>query len=104
MRNYEIACIADPDLDEQALNALEEKVKGWVEASGGKTLKVDHWGKRRLAYSIKKRNDGVYVFLQVEMPSQAGATIERNLRLTEQVLRFMITAQEQVEQVAEQHP
>lgn len=94
MRNYELAYIADPDLDENALTALEEKIKGWVEAAGGSVVKVDRWGKRRLAYTIKKRHDGHYVFVQTTLPPQAGAEIERNLRLTEQVLRFMITLQE----------
>jgi small subunit ribosomal protein S6 len=94
MRNYEIAYIADPDLDETSLTALDEKIKGWVEAAGGSVVKVDRWGKRRLAYTIKKRRDGHYVFVQVALPSQAGAVVERNLRLTEQILRFMITLQE----------
>ncbi len=66
-----------------------------IETAGGKSLKVDRWGKRRMAYPIKKRHDGVYVFIQAEMPPQAGATLERNLRLTEQVLRFLLTAQDQ---------
>jgi len=94
VRNYEIAYIADPDLDENSLTALEEKVKGWIEAAGGSVTKVDRWGKRRLAYTIKKRHDGHYVFVQAAMPSAAGADVERNLRLTEQVVRFMITLQE----------
>jgi small subunit ribosomal protein S6 len=91
MRNYELAYIADPDLDEPSLTALEEKVKGWIEAAGGKAVNVDRWGKRRMAYSIKKRNDGVYTFIQAELPPQAGATLDRSLRLSEQILRFMIT-------------
>jgi small subunit ribosomal protein S6 len=94
VRNYEIAYIADPDLDESSLTALEEKVKGWIEAAGGSVTKVDRWGKRRLAYTIKKRHDGHYVLVQAAMPNAAGAELERNLRLTEQVLRFMITLQE----------
>ena len=95
MRNYELAYIADPDLDENSLTALEEKVKGWIESAGGSVVKVDRWGKRRLAYTIKKRHDGQYVFVQAAMPNEAGAVVERNLRLTEQVLRFMITLQEE---------
>ncbi|MCJ7676764.1 MAG: 30S ribosomal protein S6 [Anaerolineales bacterium] len=94
MRNYELVYIADPDLDENALTALEEKIKGWVEAAGGSIVKVDRWGKRRLAYTIKKRRDGHYVFVDVVLPPQAGTVVERNLRLTEQILRFMITLQE----------
>jgi small subunit ribosomal protein S6 len=94
MRNYELAYIADPELDEQALTALEEKVVGWIEAAGGKIVKTDRWGKRRMAYAIKKRHDGIYYILSVEMPPQAGTAIERDMRLNEQILRFMITSAE----------
>lgn len=94
MRNYELAYIAHPELDDEALQALEQRVTGWIEAAGGKPGKVDRWGKRRLAYSIQKQTDGHYVFVQVNMPPQAGSLIERDLRLSEQILRFMITSQE----------
>jgi len=97
VRNYEVAFIADPDLDEEGLTALEERVKSWVEAGQGKTIKVDRWGKRRFAYPIARRNEGYYVFIQTEMPPAAGLAIERDLRLTEQVLRFLITQQEGME-------
>jgi small subunit ribosomal protein S6 len=94
VRNYELAYIADPELDEQALTDLEAKVKGWIEAAGGKALEVDRWGKRRLAYPIKKKTDGFYYFIHTELPAQAGATLERDLRLNEHILRYMITLQE----------
>lgn len=94
MRNYELAYIADPDLDEQSLSTLEEKVRGWVEAAGGVIAKVDRWGKRRLAYPIKKRSDGVYTIISAQLPPKASVPLERDLRLSEQILRFMITLQE----------
>lgn len=94
MRNYEIAYIADPDLDEQGLTALEDKVKGWLEAAGAKISKVDHWGKRRMAYEIDDHHDGVYTFVYAEMPPSAGVDVERDLRLSEQVLRYMIILQD----------
>ncbi|MEJ2552155.1 MAG: 30S ribosomal protein S6 [Anaerolineales bacterium] len=94
MRNYELAYIAHPELDETELKALEERVTGWVDAAGGKIVKVDRWGKRRLAYAIAKQNDGHYFIIDVEMPPEAGVVIERDLRLSEQILRFMITLQD----------
>ena len=93
MRNYEVAYIADPDLDEQALAALDERVAGWITAAGGSLIQVDRWGKRRMAYPIKKRLDGVYVFIQASLPPSATLEVERELRLQESILRFMITAQ-----------
>jgi small subunit ribosomal protein S6 len=94
MRNYELAYIADPELDEDGRNELETKVKSWIEAAGGKVLKVDRWDKRRLAYPIKKHQDGYYYFVQAEMQPESGHAIERDLRINEQILRFMIVAKE----------
>jgi small subunit ribosomal protein S6 len=92
MRNYEVAYIADPDLDEASQAALDERVAGWVAAAGGQTLQVDRWGKRRMAYPIKKRLDGVYVFVKAQLPPRATLDVERELRLQESILRFLITA------------
>ncbi|NIS82137.1 MAG: 30S ribosomal protein S6 [Anaerolineales bacterium] len=94
MRNYELAYIAHPELDDEALAALEEKVSGWIEAAGGKLGKIDRWGKRRLAYPISKQTDGYYFIMNLEMPPQAGTVVERDIRLNEQILRYMITHQE----------
>jgi small subunit ribosomal protein S6 len=93
MRNYEVAYITDPDLDEAAQAALDERVAGWIKAAGGETVQVDRWGKRRMAYPIKKRQDGVYVFVKARLPSTATLDLERELRLQESILRFMITSQ-----------
>jgi small subunit ribosomal protein S6 len=96
MRNYELAYIIDSEIDEQSVAAVEERVKGWIEAAGGTIKNVDSWGKRRLAYPIQNRNEGFYYFVQIEMPPQAGVLLERDLRLSEQILRFMISVQEPV--------
>ena len=93
MRNYEVAYIADPDLDEAAQAALDERVAGWITAAGGQTIQVDRWGKRRMVYPIKKRLDGVYVFVKAQVPPRATLDLEREMRLQESILRFMITLQ-----------
>ncbi|MFN2149103.1 MAG: 30S ribosomal protein S6 [Anaerolineales bacterium] len=94
MRNYEVAYIADPDLDEQSLETLQTKVQGWISAAGGKPGKIDAWGRRRLAYPIKKKTDGFYVFVKAEMPADGPLQIERELRLNEDVIRFLVTSLE----------
>src|SRR5688500_4584598 len=58
MRSYEVMFIAHPDLDEPSLTALLDKAKGWVTAGGGAVTQVDLWGRRRLAYSIRKQKEG----------------------------------------------
>ena len=91
MRNYELAYIADPDLDTQSLKTLEEKVTEQIVALGGKVSKVDRWGKRRLAYAIRKHNEGFYFIVQFGILAQANKELERVLRLNEQIFRFMIS-------------
>ncbi len=92
MRNYEVALIAHPDLNDEALAGLVERVKGWITAAGGTIGEVNLWGRRRLAYPIRKQNEGQYVFVPAQMPPGATRELERNLRLTEPIMRFLIVA------------
>ena len=93
MRSYEVAYIVDPDVDEEGLDELEGSVKGWIEAAGGKIGEIDRWGKRRLAYPINKKNEGFYIFIQADMPTDAPIAVERDMSLNEQLMRFMVTLQ-----------
>lgn len=92
MRKYEVAFIVHPDLEESAYNEVLDKVKGWITESGGKVSDVDLWGKRRMAYEIRKQTEGQYVFMQAEIEPTFTAELERNLGLQEPIMRFMITA------------
>ncbi|MEA5079952.1 30S ribosomal protein S6 [bioreactor metagenome] len=94
MRNYEIVLIVHSELDETAFNAAIEKVKGWITTSGGSVSKVDVWGKRRMAYAIRKQREGQYVLINAEFAPAFTADLERNLRFLEPVIRFMITVVE----------
>jgi len=91
MRNYELVCIIQPDLDETAFNGLVERVQGWVKDSGGEVGKVDVWGRRRLAFPIRKQREGQYVLLNVSLNPSATAELERNIRFQESVIRHMLT-------------
>jgi small subunit ribosomal protein S6 len=91
MRKYELVCVFQPDLDETAFNGLLEKVKGWISESGGSVDKVDVWGRRKLAYIIKKQREGQYVLLNVTMNPAATADLERNLRYQEPIIRHMLS-------------
>ena len=92
MRNYELVCILQPDLDENAFNGVIDRLKGWVSESGGSVDKVDIWGRRKLAYPIRKQRDGQYVLLNVSLNPSATTELERNLRFQEAVLRHMLSA------------
>lgn len=90
MREYELVFIVRPDLDETAFGDVVERVKGWITEAGGEVQKTDLWGKRKLAYPIRKISEGQYVFMQSSMPPTFGVTLERNLRFLEPVLRFLL--------------
>ena len=90
MREYEMVFIVRSDLDENALNELVEKVKGWISEPGGQVTKVDLWGKRRLAYPIRKQIEGHYVLMNMKMSPQIGRELERNLRFLDPVIRYLI--------------
>lgn len=91
MRKYELVCIVHPDLDEAAFNGVIEKVKGWITEVGGTTDKVEIWGRKRMASTIKKQREGQYVMFNASMPAAATTALEQNMRFLEPVIRYMIT-------------
>lgn len=94
MRNYEVAYIADPELDDEALQALEERIGDRVRSLEGEVVEVDRWGRRRMAYEISEKMEGFYTFLQARMPGSGTSQLEQELSVNESVLRFMITRTE----------
>ena len=95
MRKYEIMFIAHPDLDEENLNNVVEKVKGWIADDKGEVVSVDNWGKRRMAYRIRKQRDGQYVLITANMEPAAVKNLSQNMRFVESIMRSMITLVEE---------
>lgn len=89
MNQYEIAVLYHPDL-EVDLSKAEERVTKIVTDNGGKITATDNWGKRKLAYTIKKQEHAVYVFYTVEMPGESVKKIESILNITDEVIRYLI--------------
>jgi len=90
LRTYELVFIAQPDLDEDALNSLVDRVQQVMTDNGGEVQKVERMGRRRLAYSIKKRTEGHYVLVQAGLDRTAIVELERSLRLSGDVLRHLL--------------
>lgn len=90
MSQYEIAVLYHPDL-EVDLSKAEEKVTKLFTDNGGKVVATDNWGKRKLAYSIKKQDYAVYVFYTVDMPGEGVKKVESTLNITDEVVRYLIT-------------
>ena len=89
MNDYEIMIIMNPDLDEEGFAAELERVKTRLTDLGGQVQKVDVMGRRRLAFQIRKRNDGYYSVIRFQLSATALPELERWLKLNENVLRYM---------------
>ena len=92
MHKYELVCIVHPELDETAFTALVDKVKGWVSETSGNVEKVEVWGRKRLAYTIKKQREGQYVMFNLDLEPTATTALDKNLRFLEPVIRYMLIA------------
>ena len=90
INNYEIAVLYHPDL-EIDLEKAEGRVKKIIADNDGKITKTDNWGKRKLAYQIKKQEFAVYVFYTVEMPAEGVMKVEQTFNITSEIIRFLIT-------------
>jgi small subunit ribosomal protein S6 len=89
VRTYEVAFIAAPTLTPEELDAFIVQMQAVVEGKNGKVVKVDNWGKKSLAYKIKKYRDGYYVILTVEADGPIIAELERRFRVADYVIRFL---------------
>jgi len=98
MALYEHMLIARQDISAQQVDALATHLKTIIETEGGKVEKQEYWGLRSLAYRIKKNRKGHYVLLNINSPSNAVFELERQLKINEDVLRFITVKVDQFEQ------
>ncbi len=91
MRNtrYELVFITPDAFPDQSVRELTEKVQGLIEKGGGKMIRTDYWGRRTLAYEIQRNRRGYYVLLVFAGPGSMIAEIERNLKINENIIRFL---------------
>ena len=94
MNKYELAVVLGANLEDDERSAAMEKITGYITRFGGTVVKVDEAGKKQLAYEIQKMTEAYYYFITFEAPVTAPAEIEANVRIMEQVLRFLIVKQE----------
>ena len=88
-RTYELMFIVRPDMTEEDLDKLISTLQSIVPASGGNMIKVEKMGKRRLAYTVKRFHDGIYVLMVVEGGGPVIHELERRLRVSEPVIKFL---------------
>jgi small subunit ribosomal protein S6 len=92
---YELMLIAHPDLNrDEGVPALVAKVQGWIEGVDGEVTYSDIWGRRRLAYQVLKHREGTYVLMRAIIPRESILELERELKLEEEIIRYLITRAE----------
>lgn len=89
MTPYESMYILRPDLDEETTAAAVDRFKDLIEGHNGEIIKLDKWGKRRLAYPINDYPDGYYVLMQFRSDAETVKELERIQRIADEVIRFM---------------
>ncbi len=89
MRIYEELFIVKPDTAEEEIDQAVEQVKGVIASGGGSVDKVDKWGVRKLAYRVKKQDDGYYILIQFSSSPDTVKEVERRLRVSDLVLKYL---------------
>jgi small subunit ribosomal protein S6 len=89
VRNYEVVFVAAPTLASEELDGFISHIQTVVEGKNGKVVKVDNWGKKTLAYKIKRFREGYYVVLSIEGNGGTIAELERRFRVTDYIIRFI---------------
>ncbi|ALE03979.1 30S ribosomal protein S6 [Bartonella ancashensis] len=89
MALYEHVFLAQQDIAPQKVSALVETYTNVIETHGGKVVRIENWGLRSLAYRVRKNRKAYYVLLNIDAPSAAIAEVERQMRINEEILRYM---------------
>jgi small subunit ribosomal protein S6 len=89
LRAYEVIFILDPALGDEGVDAAVAAATGVVGGAGGEVQEVQKWGKKRLAYEVKKRREGHYVYFKLKAPAKAVQELERHLKISESALKYL---------------
>jgi small subunit ribosomal protein S6 len=94
VRRYELMLVFRPDAPDERISAIIDRTTRQITAAGGQIVKVAPWGRRRLAYAIDRHREGAYHIVVFESPTEAIADLERDLQITEEVLRHLTVRQD----------
>lgn len=90
MKVYETTYIIDPAAGEEAIPAIVEKFSQHVQNGGGQVINIDNWGRRKMAYEIKGKKEGIYVTMRFSGPHELAQDLGRVLRISEEVVRNIV--------------
>ena len=89
MNKYELALVVSAKIEDDARAAVVAKAQEYVTRAGGAVSEVEEWGKKKLAYEVQKQSEGFYYFIQFEAESNVPAIVEQDVRIMDNVLRFL---------------
>ncbi|MEW8958606.1 30S ribosomal protein S6 [Moorella humiferrea] len=95
MRSYEVVFVIKPDLEAEATAAVIDKFTRLIAEQGGQVVEVDQWGKKRMAYEVRKYREGYYVLMKFKGMPAVAQELERVLKITDEVIRYLITRLEE---------
>jgi len=95
MRKYELMLAINPQLEEEELTSLIEKVKKIISKEKGEITNINKWGKRKLAYEIKDFTEAIYVVMKFNIDELSISEFERVLKLEEKIIRYLLTLQKE---------
>ena len=102
MNQYETIIIIDPNVEEENIEGIIDEVQNLISGSGGEEIKVDKWGKRRLAYEVQGNRDGIYVLIDYMAESEFIRRLARYCGLTEQIIKYMTVRAENLPEPEEE--
>lgn len=89
-RKYEIGFLLNPESSDEEVKKITDTVVGIIEKAKGNVENIDEWGRRKLAYPIQKHKEGIYTFINAEVEGKVMVEVERRLKLSEKVIRFIV--------------
>ena len=95
MNKYELALVVNAKIEDDARAAVVEKAKEYVTRAGGTITEVEEWGKKKLAYEIKKFNEGTYLLFNFESKPDSIQELERVYRITDDIMKFIVVRKDE---------
>ena len=95
MNKYELAVVVSANIEEEERTAVVDKCKALIERFGGAITEVDDWGKKRLAYEVRKMKEAFYYFIRFDAESTVPAEIESRVRIMDNVVRYLVVRQDE---------
>ena len=95
MNKYELALVVSAKIQDDARTATVEKAKEYITRAGGTVTEVEDWGKKKLAYDIQKMSEAYYYFIQFDAAATTPAAVEQDVRIMDNVLRFLVVRKDE---------